>query len=79
MLCDNFAVLAADWPSRSRAAPLAGRVDAFHLAGRVQDELDAIGALVIDAPAAHGLCKVVYHGPGHPGQVAQVAVLTLRL
>lgn len=49
----------------------------FHLSGRFDDQLDAVGALVVDATAAHGLGEIVQHGPRHAGQVAQVTVLSL--
>lgn len=67
---DDFAVL---------VGALAARMQPLHLPGRVQHHLDAVGALVVDAAAAHGLREVIDHGPGHAGQIAEVAVLPLRL
>lgn len=51
----------------------------LHLPGSIQNQLDTVSALVVDTTAAHGLRKVVDHGPRHPRQIAQVTVLTLRL
>lgn len=62
------------------AATAAGTgVDSLHLPGSIQNQLDTVRAFVVDATAAHGLRKVVDHGPRHPRQIAQVTVLTLRL
>lgn len=49
----------------------------LHLTRRLQDQLDAVGTLVVDTAAADHLGEVVQHGPRHARQVAQVAVLTL--
>lgn len=54
-------------------------VGALHVPGALEDHLDAVGALIVDAAAAHRLGELVQHGPRHPRQVAQVAVLPLRL
>lgn len=56
-----------------------GRADgaALHLPRRLDDELDAVGALVVHAAAAHRLAEVLQHGPRRARQVAQVAVLAL--
>lgn len=64
---------------RLLAAALLEAVRALHLARRVEHDLDAVGALVVDAAAAHGLREVVQHRPRHARQVAQVAVLPLGL
>lgn len=57
------------------AAALLEAVRALQLARRVQHDLDAVRALVVDAAAAHRLRELVQHRPRHAGQVAQVAVL----
>lgn len=49
----------------------------LELLGRFEDEVDAVGALVVDAAATHRLRKVHYHRPGHPRQVAQVTLRSL--
>jgi len=46
----------------------------LELLGRLEHEVDAVGALVVDAAATHRLRKVHYHRPGHSGQVAQVTL-----
>lgn len=58
------------------AAVLEAAVGPLELARRLDHELDAIGAFVVDAAPAHGLREVPDHGPGHAGQVAQVARLS---
>lgn len=60
-------------------ATLAGGMDTFHLARCVQDELDAIGTLVIDTATANLLGEIVNHGPWHSRQIAEVAMLPFRL
>ena len=49
-------------------------VGLLQLLGRLEHEVDAVGALVVDAAAADRLREVHYHGPGHARQVAQVAL-----
>lgn len=49
----------------------------LQLLGRLEDEVDAVGALVIHAAAAHRLREVHDHRPWHPGQVAQIALRPL--
>lgn len=62
---------------RRRRGPALGEaaVRPLQLPRRVDDELHAVGALVVDAAPADGLGEVPDHGPGHAGQVAQVARL----
>lgn len=46
----------------------------LQLLRRLQHQVDAVGALVIHAAAAHRLREVHDHRPRHPGQVAQITL-----
>lgn len=83
----HFAVFVATFAAGTGSAGAAGSgtttagtgVNPLHLSGCIQNQLDTVGALVVDTTAADGLRKIVDHGPRHPRQIAQVTVLTLRL
>lgn len=62
---------------RRRRSGFLEPVGLLHLLRGLQDQIYPVGALVVDATAAHGLRVVHDHCPGHPGQVAQVALGSL--
>lgn len=61
---------------RPRGPAVLEAVRPLQVSGRLDDELDAIGAFVVDAAPAHRLREVPDHGPWHAGQVAQVTRLS---
>ena len=62
---------------RRRGSGLVETVCLFHLFRRLQYSVYPVGALVVHATAAHGFRKFGDHRPGHPGQIAQVALRSL--
>jgi len=57
-----------------RPSVLAEAVRLLQLLGRLENKVDAVGALVIDAAAAHRFREIHDHRPGHSGQVAQITL-----
>lgn len=54
-------------------------VNPLHLPGGIQNQLDTVRPLIVDTSPTNRFRKVVDHSPRHPGQIAQITVLTFRL